>query len=208
MTEDKAVTTMSPTTARILIAEQDASIRHDLRDALTRLGYDVIAEASSSQQAIDLAKRLKPDLAVIAVNLPEPDGLAAITATIDQDIATVGLLPDTANGAADVARSLAVAGYLVMPVRDADLIPVIEVALARFSDIRDLRQRIAELEDALETRKLVERAKGILMDSHGLSEADAFRRMRKTSMDNRKTMREVSEAILLSHDLQLGSEPI
>lgn len=208
MTEDKAVTTMSPTTARILIAEQDASVRHDLRDALTRLGYDVIAEASSSQQAIDLAKRLKPDLAVIAVNLPEPGGLAAISAVIDEDIATVGLLLDTANGAADVARNVAVAGYLVMPVRDADLIPVIEVALARFSDIRDLRQRIAELEDALETRKLVERAKGILMDLHGLSEADAFRRMRKTSMDNRKTMREVAEAILLSHDLQLGSEPI
>ncbi|CAN5814118.1 response regulator [soil metagenome] len=202
------MTTTSPSSARILIAEVDPTIRHSLRDALTGLGYDIVAEASNGQQAIDLARRLKPDLAILAENLPDPNGDKAVSVVTDEEIVAIVLLQESSSGGVTHVRDATISGYLVLPFREADLIPVIEVALARHSDIVQLRERVAELEDALETRKLVERAKGILMDLHGLSEADAFRRMRKTSMDNRKTMREVAEAILLSHDLQLGSDPI
>ncbi|MEZ4522838.1 MAG: ANTAR domain-containing protein [Thermomicrobiales bacterium] len=208
MSETNPVTMASPTTARILVGEADPDVRREIRDALSRSGYDVIAEASSGRQLVDLSRRLQPDLTIVDVDLSESSGVDAASAVLAEDISPVVLMADPATDAAFASRKLKVTGFLVKPVSATALIPVVELALARYADIRALRERVAELEDALETRKLVERAKGILMDLHGLSEADAFRRMRKTSMDNRKTMREVAEAILLSHDLQLGSEAI
>lgn len=208
MSDTNAVTKTSPSTARILIAGQEANDRQSLRDALTRIGYDVIAEASSGSQAVDLASRLQPDIVLVDAEMDSMSGLEAAGKIIKSDIAPVVLTAGTDSDLAAIARELKIAGCLVRPVREEDLLPAVEIALARHADLRWLRERVAELEDALETRKVVERAKGILMDLHGLSEADAFRRMRKTSMDNRKTMREVAEAILLSHDLQLGSDVI
>ncbi len=181
--------------------------RRSLRDALTTIGYDVVADASGGTQVVELANRLQPDLVMILLSAEQPDWLDA-TAKIIASVAPVVLIGDPSTDLGAIARDLKIAGALSRPARESDLLPVVEVALARHADMRDLRERAAELEDALETRKVVERAKGILMDLHGLSEADAFRRMRKTSMDNRKTMREVAEAILLSHDLQLGSDII
>jgi response regulator NasT len=208
MTDSKSVTKTSPPAARILIADDDPGDRHSLRDALNQLGYDVVAEASGSRQAVDLAGRLQPDLVIIDADMDEAGGVEAAAAIIGSDIAPVILIAEAANNIGQLARDVSISGFLVKPPREEELPAIIEVALARHGDVRWLRERVAELEDALETRKVVERAKGILMDLHGLSEADAFRRMRKTSMDNRKTMREVAEAILLSHDLQLGSDII
>lgn len=208
MSDSTPVTKTSPSTARILIAGEDANERHGLRDALSRVGYDVVADASSATQAVDLASRLQPDLTIVDADMGERAGLEAAGKIVSSGISPVIIIAGPDSDIAGVARDLPVIACLVWPVRDEDLVPTIEIALARNADMRWLRDRVAELEDALETRKVVERAKGILMDLHGLSEADAFRRMRKTSMDNRKTMREVAEAILLSHDLQLGSDII
>lgn len=196
----------SPDLVRVLIADDESIIRLNLREMLTQQGYEVVAEASNGRQAVDLARKLQPDLAIVDIKMPEMDGLEAAEAIVSADIAPVILL--TAYSDDDLiaaARKAGVSGYLVKPLRETELAPVVEIALARFEDLRSLRQRVLDLEDALETRKLVERAKGVLMDTHGLSESDAFRRMRKTSMDNRKSMREVAEAILLSHDLQLNN---
>ncbi len=196
----------SPTITRVLIADDESIIRLNLREMLTQQGYEVIAEASNGRQAVELAKKLLPDLAIVDIKMPEMDGLEAAAAIISADIAPVILLTAYSDSElVESARRAGVSGYLVKPLRETELAPIVEIALARFEDLRALRQRVLDLEDALETRKLVERAKGVLMDSHGLSESDAFRRMRKTSMDNRKSMREVAEAILLSHDLQLNT---
>ncbi|HLT19170.1 MAG TPA: response regulator [Thermomicrobiales bacterium] len=196
----------SPTLTRVLIADDESIIRLNLREMLTQQGYEVIAEASNGRQAVDLARKLQPDLAIVDIKMPEMDGLEAAEAIVSADIAPVILLTAYSDDELIAsARKAGVSGYLVKPLRETELAPVVEIALARFEDLRSLRQRVLDLEDALETRKLVERAKGVLMDVHGLSESDAFRRMRKTSMDNRKSMREVAEAILLSHDLQLNN---
>jgi response regulator NasT len=199
----------SPSLIRILIADDESLIRLNLRDMLSQQGYEVVAEASTGRQALDLARKLQPDLAILDIKMPEMDGLEAARAIVSEDIAPVVLLTAYSDDElVSTAREAGVSGYLVKPLRETELAPVVEIALARFADLRDLRQRVTDLEDALETRKLVERAKGVLMDSHGLSESEAFRRMRKTSMDNRKSMREVAEAILLSHELQLNTGPI
>src|SRR5690606_19364159 len=196
----------SPTLTRVLIADDESIIRLNLREMLTQQGYEVIAEASNGRQAVDLARKLQPDLAIVDIKMPEMDGLEAAEAIVSADIAPVILLTAYSDDELIAsARKAGVSGYLVKPLRETELAPVVEIALARFEDLRSLRQRVLDLEDALETRKLVERAKGVLMDVHGLSESDAFRRMRRTSMDNRKPMREVAEAILLSHDLQLNN---
>lgn len=208
MTDSNAVTKRSPTAARILIADDDPNDRHRLRDTLVELGFDVVAEASTSRQTIDLADRLQPDLVIVDAEMDQQDEFGASSAILERDVAPIILVGDPDSSLAAVDGDIKIAGYLPKTAYEASMLPAIEVALARHADIRKLRVRAAELEDALETRKVVERAKGILMDLHGLSEADAFSRMRKTSMDNRKTMREVAEAILLSHDLQLGSDLI
>ena len=208
MTDANAVTPPSPSGARILISDGDSELRQELRDELSNRGYDIVAEATSGRQAVDLAQRLQPDLSVVDLCEDHVEGLRAAVSIVDGDISPVVLLTNSSMPVDQVIGQVKVAGVVSKPICDGVLVPVIEVALARSREIRWLRQRVAELEDALETRKVVERAKGILMDLHGLSEADAFRRMRKTSMDNRRTMKEVAEAILLSHDLQLGSDLI
>ncbi|MDQ4045172.1 MAG: response regulator [Chloroflexota bacterium] len=191
---------------RIIIADDESIIRMDLREMLGHLGYDVVAEAADGRSAVELARRLTPDLVIMDIKMPDMDGITAATELADGRVAPVVLL--TAYSESSLigqAKEAGVCGYLVKPFRETELMPVIELALARFQDMRNLEQEVTDLREALETRKLVERAKGVLMEVHGLRESDAFNRMRKTSMDNRKSMREVAEAILLTYEVQSGA---
>ena len=198
---------MTPTRrARIIIADDESLIRMDLREMLGHLGYDVVAEASDGRSAVELAKKLLPDLIIMDIKMPDMDGISAAGELARDHIAPVVLLTAySENSLIGRAKDAGVCGYLVKPFRETELMPVIELAFARFNELRDLEREVTDLKEALETRKLVERAKGVLMEVHGLREADAFNRMRKTSMDNRKSMRDVAEAILLTHEVQSGS---
>jgi AmiR/NasT family two-component response regulator len=200
------MSTMTPTRrARIIIADDESLIRMDLREMLGHLGYEVVAEVSDGHSAVELAKKLLPDLVIMDIKMPDMDGIAAASELARDHIAPVVLLTAySENSLIGRAKDAGVCGYLVKPFRETELMPVIELALARFNELRDLEREVTDLKEALETRKLVERAKGVLMEVHGLREADAFNRMRKTSMDNRKSMREVAEAILLTHEVQTG----
>lgn len=192
--------------ARIIIADDESLIRMDLREMLGHLGYDVIAEAADGRTAVELTRKLLPDLVIMDIKMPDMDGITAADELGRGRIAPVVLLTAYSEQALiGRAKEAGVCGYLVKPFRETELMPVIELALARFLDLRDLEREVTDLKDALETRKLVERAKGVLMEVHGLRESEAFNRMRKTSMDNRKSMREVAEAILLTHEVQTGS---
>ena len=201
------MSTMTPTRrARIIIADDESLIRMDLREMLGHLGYEVVAEASDGRSAVDLAKKLLPDLIIMDIKMPDMDGISAAGELARDHIAPVVLLTAySENALIGRAKDAGVCGYLVKPFRETELMPVIELALARFDEMRELEREVTDLKEALETRKLVERAKGVLMEVHGLREADAFNRMRKTSMDNRKSMREVAEAILLTHEVQTGT---
>jgi len=187
---------------RILIADDEPLIRLDLREMLQTLGYQVVGDASDGATAVKLARETHPDLVLMDIQMPELDGLEAARILTAENIAPVLLL--TAYSQRDLverAQQAGVVGYLVKPFRDSDIQPAIEVALARFEEFRALRTQMSTLEESLETRKIVDRAKGVLMDTQGLKEADAFRRIQKLSMDSRKSMRDVAEAILLAHQV-------
>ena len=191
---------------RIIIADDESLIRLDLREMLTHLGYDVIAEAGDGQAALDLAVKLRPDLVVMDIKMPGVDGITAAETLTRERIAPVVLLTAYSDQMlVDRAKEAGVVGYVVKPFREAELMPVIELSLARFEEFRTLERELGSLKDALESRKIIERAKGVLMEVHGLRESEAFHRIRKTSMDARKSMREVAEAILLTHEMDLGN---
>ena len=187
---------------RILIAEDEPLVRLDLREMLTALGYQVVGEASDGATAVRLARETRPDIVIMDIQMPELNGLDAAQILTAENIAPVLLL--TAYSQKELverAQRVGVVGYLVKPFRDSDIQPAVEVALARFEEFRAVREQVRTLEESLETRKIVDRAKGILTDTQGLKEADAFRRIQKLSMDARKSMREVAEAILLAHQV-------
>lgn len=190
---------------RIIIADDESLIRLDLREMLTHLGYDVIGEASDGRTAMDLARRLRPDLLIMDIKMPGLDGIAAAEELTRERIAPVVLVTAYSDQPlVEQARDAGVVGYVVKPFREAELMPVIELSRARFNEFRTLEREVGDLRDALETRKLIERAKGVLMEVHGLREAEAFYRIRKTSMDARKSMKEVAEAVLLAHDMEFS----
>ncbi|CAA9560203.1 MAG: Two-component transcriptional response regulator PdtaR, LuxR family [uncultured Thermomicrobiales bacterium] len=191
---------------RIIIADDESLIRLDLREMLTQLGYEVIAEAGDGTTALELARKLQPDLLVMDIKMPGIDGIAAAEILTRERIAPVVLVTAYSDqGLVDRAKEAGVVGYVVKPFRETELMPVIELSLARFDEFRALEREVGDLKDALETRKLVERAKGVLMETHGLRESEAFHRIRKTSMDARKSMKEVAEAILLTHEMDFGN---
>jgi len=190
------------TRRRILIADDEPLIRLDLREMLTTLGYNVVGEAADGTTAVRLARDTTPDLVIMDIQMPEIDGLEAARLLTAENIAPVLLL--TAYSQKELverAQQAGVVGYLVKPFRDSDIQPAVEIALTRFEEFRSMRTQLQTLEESLETRKSVDRAKGVLMDTQGLKEADAFRRIQKLSMDSRKSMREVAEAILLAHQV-------
>jgi response regulator NasT len=191
---------------RIIIADDESLIRLDLREMLTHLGYDVIGEAGDGQTAIELALKLRPDLVVMDIKMPDVDGITAAESLTRERVAPVVLLTAYSDQPlVERAKEAGVVGYVVKPFREAELMPVIELSLARFEEFRALETEVGGLKEALESRKVVERAKGVLMEVHGLRESEAFHRIRKTSMDARKSMKEVAEAILLTHEMDFGS---
>ncbi|MEX2425887.1 MAG: response regulator [Thermomicrobiaceae bacterium] len=188
---------------RIVIADDESIIRMDLREILTHLGYDVVGEASDGRTALELARKLQPDLVILDIKMPTMDGIEAARFVTDEGLAPVVLLTAYSEHALiGRAKNAGVTGYLVKPFRESELMPVIELALARFSDLKGMESEVGELREKLEARKKIERAKGTLMEIHGLTESEAFNRMRRTSMDSRKSMREVAEAILLTHQVE------
>ncbi len=187
---------------RIIIADDESLIRMDLREMLTDLGYLVVGDVGDGRSAVNLARELRPDIVVMDIKMPDMDGIEAARILTEERVAPVLLL--SAYSQQDLvtrAREAGVAGYLVKPFRESDLTPSIEVALSRFSEFRTLEREMGSLRETLETRKVVERAKGILMDTQGLNESEAFRRIQKMSMNNRKPMKAVAEAIILAHQV-------
>lgn len=190
---------------RVIVADDESIVRMDLREMLDSLGYLVVGEAGDGESAVHLSRELKPDIVIMDIKMPGMDGIDAGRMLTEERIAPVLLL--TAYSQQDLverAKEAGVMAYIVKPFHEADLAPAIEVALRRWREFRALEQEVEDLKEALETRKLVDRAKGILMDTQGLSEADAFRRIQKTSMDQRKPMKEVAEAIVLAHEAGRG----
>lgn len=188
---------------RILIADDESLILMDLREMLTHLGYLVVGEATDGRSAVNMARELRPDLVIMDIKMPDMDGIEAARILTAEKIAPVLLL--TAYSQQELieqAREAGVAGYLVKPFRESNLAPAIEITLARFEEFRAVQKEVEDLKEALETRKLVDRAKGILMDTQGLNEQDAFRRIQKMSMNTRRPMKEIAEAIILAHGLK------
>jgi response regulator NasT len=187
---------------RIVIADDEPIIRMDLRRTLENMGHVVVGEAGDGQQALEITKELKPDIAILDIKMPTMDGIDAAKLISTEAIAPVLLL--TAYSQRDLverARDAGVFAYLVKPFRELDLMPAIEIAIARFEEFEELDREVNDLENKLDARKTVDRAKGILMDQYGLKEQDAFRRIQVQSMNTRKTMREIAEAIILANSV-------
>jgi len=190
---------------RVIIADDESLIRLDIKEMLTTLGYLVVGEAGDGVSAVNQARELRPDLVIMDIKMPGMDGIAAAKVLTEEKVAPVLLL--TAFSQQDLverAKEAGVVGYIVKPFREAELVPAIEIALARFQEFQALEKETADLKETLETRKLVDRAKGLLMDTQGLTEAEAFRKIQKLSMNTRKPMKEIAEAILLTHQMEKG----
>lgn len=189
---------------RIIISDDQALIRRDLQEMLTNQGYLVVGEASDGRTAVEMARKLKPDLVIMDIKFENDtyDGIDAARDLTSAGIAPVLLLSAySQRELVERAREAGVVGYLVKPFTEADLTPAIETALARFQEFATVKKQAESLQEALETRKAVDRAKGLLMDRKGITEAEAFRRIQKLSMNYRKPMREVAEAIILAHQI-------
>lgn len=197
---------MPDSATRIVIADDEPLIRIDLRENLESLGYEVVGEASDGKHAVELARKLRPDIVIMDIKMPEMTGIEALRVLTEENVAPVLLL--TAYNDRELVQQASDAGavaYLVKPYTPAALQPAVEVALSRFGELRTLRSELQDVREALTVRKLVERAKGLLMETQGLKEAEAFRRIQKLSMDTRKSMKDVAEAILLAHQATKSS---
>jgi AmiR/NasT family two-component response regulator len=193
---------------RVLIAEDEALIRLDLREMLVEEGYDVVGEAGDGETAVRLAEELKPDLVILDIKMPIMDGLAAAERIAAARIAPVVIL--TAFSQRDLverARAAGAMAYLVKPFQKSDLVPAIEIAISRYSEVAALEDEVASLTDRLETRKAVERAKGLLMVTYSMTEPQAFKWIQRTAMDHRMTMRQVAERIVVESSGEGGAEP-
>jgi response regulator NasT len=182
---------------RVLIAEDEALIRLDLREMLEEEGFDVVGEAADGERAVELALELTPDLVICDVKMPKMDGITAAAQIADKRVAPVVIL--TAFSQRDLierARDAGAMAYLVKPFQKRDLLPAIEMATSRFAEIRALESEVTDLRERLEARKLIERAKGVLMTEHRMSEPEAFRWIQRAAMDNRTSMRAVAELVL------------
>ena len=186
---------MSP--QRIVIADNESIIRMDLRELLEEAGHQVVGEGANGKKAVELARKLKPDLIILDIKMPEMDGITAAKIIDDEKIAPVILL--TAFSQSEIverAKDSGVLAYLVKPVQESNLFPAMEIALSRWQEMQDLEDQLVKVKDSLENRKILDRAKGILMDAYNITESEAFRRIQKYSMSKRKTIKEVAEAII------------
>jgi AmiR/NasT family two-component response regulator len=182
---------------RVVIAEDEAIIRLDLKETLQEEGYDVVGETGRGDEAVELVRDLAPDLAILDIKMPGLDGLAAAREiSADRRSAVLILTAFSQRDLIEQARDAGALAYLVKPFQRSELIPAVEVALGRFREMRALFDQNSSLEEQLETRKVVDRAKGRLMDDHGLNEAEAFSWIQKRAMQDRKTMRAVANDIV------------
>ena len=189
------------TAKRILVAEDEAIIRLDLAEMLTEAGYDVVGQASNGEQAVTMTRDLAPDLVIMDVKMPVLDGITAAERIGAERICPVVML--TAFSQTELverARDAGVMAYVFNPFTAADVTPAIDIALSRWGELKALESEIADLGDRLETRKAVDRAKGVLMTKLKITEAEAFRWIQKTAMDRRMGMREVAEAVVAGMD--------
>jgi len=189
----------------VLVAEDEALIRLDLKEMLQEEGYDVVGEAGDGEQAVRLAEELKPDLVILDVKMPVLDGISAAEQIVAKRIAPVVML--TAFSQRDLVERAVEAGamaYLVKPFAKSDLLPTIEVAVSRHAQLSALESEVADLTERLETRKIVDRAKGKLQTELGMTEPEAFRYIQKASMDRRTSMRAVAEELIAGDSPQPG----
>ncbi|MEP9414017.1 ANTAR domain-containing response regulator [Gordonia sp. VNQ95] len=185
------------TTHKVLVAEDDSLIRMDLIEMLREEGYEVVGEAPNGQTAVDLTEKLSPDLVIMDIKMPVRDGIDAAAEIASKRLAPVVML--TAFSQRDFiekAREAGAMAYLVKPFTKADLVPAIEVAVSRYQELRELEKEVASMADRLETRKLVERAKGLLMEKQSLSEPEAFKWIQRAAMDRRTTMKAVAQVVV------------
>ena len=203
MTQQVSEDATSPTEAepvtglRVLVVEDEALIRLDLTEMLSEEGYVIAGEAGDGEQAVDLARELRPDLVIMDVKMPKVDGIAAAALIVEERIAPVVML--TAFSQRDLieqARDAGAMAYLVKPFARHELVPAIELAVSRFAEKRALEDEVATLTDRLETRKVVDRAKGLLMTRQKMTEPEAFRWIQRTAMDRRTTMKAVANAVV------------
>jgi two-component system, response regulator PdtaR len=182
---------------RIVIADNESIIRMDLKELLEEAGHEVVGEAADGLKAVELTRKFQPDLVIMDIKMPEMDGIAAAKIISNEKLAPVLLL--TAYSQKEIvekAKDSGVLAYLVKPVKESNLFPAMEIALSRFREYMDLEQELNDLRNSLETRKILDRAKGILMDAYSLNEQEAFRRIQQYSMAKRKSIREVAESII------------
>jgi response regulator NasT len=183
---------------RVLIAEDEALIRMDLREMLEEEGHEVVGEAADGQEAVELAGELEPDIVFMDVKMPRKDGIEAAAEICAAQIAPVVMVTAfSQQGYVDEACRAGAMAYLVKPFAKHDILPAMQVASSRFAEARALEGEVEDLTERLETRKLVERAKGILMEQ-GATEADAFRRLQRLAMDKRLSLKQVAEAVILA----------
>ncbi|MBQ1867041.1 MULTISPECIES: ANTAR domain-containing response regulator [Selenomonas] len=182
---------------RLVIADNESIIRLDLREMLEDAGHEVVGEAINGRKAVELTRMHRPDLVIMDIKMPEMDGITAARKISEEKLAPVLLL--TAFSQSDIvekAKDSGVLGYLVKPVRESNLFPAIEIALSRWEEMQGMEEELGKLKDSLETRKTVDRAKGILMAAHKLSEQEAYRRIQRYAMTKRLSIKEVAEAIV------------
>jgi response regulator NasT len=188
---------------RLVIADDESIIRMNLKETLVSLGYLVVGEAGDGTSVVNLARELRPDLVVMDIKMPKMDGIQAAKVLTEEKIAPVLLLTAYSDRElVERAREAGVVNYIVKPFREVELMPAIEIALARYAEFSEMDQEITDLKETLETRKLVERAKGVLMDTQGLKEQEAFRKIQQLSMNTRKSMKEIAQAILLTAQIE------
>jgi response regulator NasT len=187
----------APVPIRVVLAEDEAIIRLDLKETLEEEGYEVVGETGRGDEAVALVRDLNPDLAILDIKMPGLDGLSVAREISAERLCAVLIL--TAFSQRDLieqARDAGALAYLVKPFQRSELVPAIELAIGRFRDFRAVSEQAESLEDQLETRKILDRAKGVLMDTHGLTESEAFSFIQKTAMGERLTMRLVGERII------------
>lgn len=193
-------------TRRVLVAEDEALIRLDLVEMLREEGYDVVGQAVDGQDAVEQARELRPDMVIMDVKMPRRDGIDAASEIAAERIAPVVILTAfSQRELVERARDAGAMAYLVKPFSKADLVPAVELAASRFAEVSALEGEVADLTERLETRKVVERAKGVLMDAQSLSEPQAFKWIQRAAMDRRTTMRAVAQAVLDSLEVTPGT---
>lgn len=187
---------------RVVIAEDEAIIRMDLREMLEEEGHEVVGEARDGAQAIELVRELRPDVVFMDITMPDVDGIEAAKVIGAEGLAPVVMVTAFSQaGYVEGATKAGAMAYVVKPFSRSDILPAMQVAVSRYTEGAALAQEVADLTERLETRKVLDRAKGLLME-RGMSEPEAFKRLQKLAMDKRKSLREIAEAVLLASEAQ------